>query len=304
MNQTINVWVATQINPAFSLAPFYKPILVGADHQTSEKRKKFVYLDNVGTTISNKNPKYCELTAVYWAWKNAKSDIVGLCHYRRFFLFNTKRYFRIDRLPFCDSDFELFKSVNYFTDDLLEFINKGGWIISPRKNLQTSIYNNYVSDSVCFKEDIDILIEIIVQKYPEYAKSIQEFFGAKRLNYFNMFISSWDEFNEYSTWLFDILFAVEESISFEGKTKQQKRVLGFLAERLLALYIYHNNKRIKEVLVGYYNPSHRALAIYSGNNYWLRQLIYVVLELCRSNKNILSCKFHCLFKYFQLRARL
>ena len=48
--------------------------------------------DNTGQNISTENRKYCELTAIYWAWKNYRAlgnpDYIGLSHYRRLFNLN------------------------------------------------------------------------------------------------------------------------------------------------------------------------------------------------------------------------
>ena len=58
----------------------YLPILVG-----NNKVKNNYLRDNTGDNISKKNKNYCELTALYWAWKNLDNKYIGLCHYRRYF---------------------------------------------------------------------------------------------------------------------------------------------------------------------------------------------------------------------------
>ena len=61
--------------------PVYLPVHVGAEGKDSIGYTP----DNTGENISAKNPYFCELTGLYWAWKNLDADFIGLVHYRRYF---------------------------------------------------------------------------------------------------------------------------------------------------------------------------------------------------------------------------
>ena len=77
----IKIIVATHKKYQMPTEEIYIPIHVGA-----EGKEKLEYVpDNTGENISVKNPYYCELTGLYWAWKNLDAEYIGLVHYRRYF---------------------------------------------------------------------------------------------------------------------------------------------------------------------------------------------------------------------------
>ena len=54
--------------------------------ELDEGREKFlVDVPHAGDNIDRLNPWYCELTGLYWMWRNRSTEYVGLEHYRRFF---------------------------------------------------------------------------------------------------------------------------------------------------------------------------------------------------------------------------
>ena len=77
----IKILVATHKQYWMPEDKIYLPIHVGR----VEKADLGYLGDDTGDNISAKNANYCELTGLYWAWKNLKCDYIGLCHYRRYF---------------------------------------------------------------------------------------------------------------------------------------------------------------------------------------------------------------------------
>ena len=63
----------------------------------------------------------------------------------------------------------------------------------------------------------------------------------------NMWITKKDIFDRYCRWLFDILFEVEKGIELQGYDGYQKRVMGFLSERLFRVWLFMQPEAITEV---------------------------------------------------------
>ena len=86
INNEINILVATHKPDKVYQDSIYTPIHVGKSLSRFKEEMKNIIGDDTGDNISTKNPYYCELTAIYWAWKNLPNTrIKGLCHYRRYF---------------------------------------------------------------------------------------------------------------------------------------------------------------------------------------------------------------------------
>ena len=173
------------------------PIQVGAGLTDS---RLFDTTDLSGDNISLKNKQYCELTGIYWAWKNDTSDYIGFSHYRRRFMISDNQ---IDYI--CSGEVDVI-----VTEPILNF---------------ATVKGQYYKDHD--GRDWEFLIE---------AKKIQD--GIYYFAY-NMFIMKRDILNQYCNFIFPILEYCEKKIGTKEDT-YQNRYIGFLAERLLSIFLEKN----------------------------------------------------------------
>lgn len=202
----------------------YTPLFVGA-----KDKESYGYLrDDTGDNISEKNQYYSELTGLYWIWKNSDADIVGLNHYRRLFVNG-----------FLGSG-DLLKK-EQIEKDLEEYD-----VIVRRKKLSNSVYDFFrlfVSE-----EDLLISCELFEKFYPNYKETFNKVLKGKDFFICSLFISNKYWLDNYCSWLFPYLFELEKEI-FKDNQFEQKRVLGYIGEILLMIYIEHNNFKTKEYYV-------------------------------------------------------
>lgn len=211
---------------------YYMPIFVGPNK--IEYGGEYV-TDKTKIQISEKNPNYCELTALYWIWKNVHNiDYVGLVHYRRLFYRN------------C-----LSKSYSHLISETrLEKYMKDYDMILPYKNYSTlSIRKEYTQDGSGLDKDLDLLQTVISDLYPEYLDDYITVLNGHQSYLYNMFFCKKELMDQYCEWLFAILSEVENRIDISQYNRQQARVFGYMAERLMSVYVLHNQLKIKELPV-------------------------------------------------------
>ncbi len=255
----LKIYIATHKKFNVPKSKYHIPLHVGR-----EGKEDLGYLgDNTGDNISLKNPNYCELTGLYWIWKNVKDeDYVGLCHYRRYFLKPSFLMEIINHYKLLEKKIKMF-----LKPDLYEihrhFTIKNNLLDKKIEKMENRLekdllkYNFVVLEKYWFSlpikihykighinEDLAILQEVITEKYPDYLKSYEKIMNGYKLTVCNMFITNKKNYNDYMVWLFDILNEVEKRIKI-SKYPHQARVFGFMSERLLNVYLEKNKYTIK-----------------------------------------------------------
>lgn len=193
--------------------------------------------DNTGDNISCKNANFCELTGLYWAWKNLEYEYIGLCHYRRYFGFGRHGNDMAGRHQaiFHRCDYEkLLKEYDVILPE------KRNYFIETVRSQYEHAHN---------KRDLDEAEKIVAEKYPEYSDAFIEVMNRKRLYILNMFVMKKELFDEYCAWLFDILFELEKRIDISQYNQYQARVFGFLGERLFNVWLKKRELKLVEVPV-------------------------------------------------------
>ena len=178
--------------------------------------------DDAGENISAKNANWCELTGLYWAWKNLKADAVGLVHYRRHFKANPERIAA-----------------------LLERHD----IILPRKRnyfIETN-YSQYAHAHHAV--DLDLTRTILAERHPDSLVAFDRVMKRTGGHRFNMLVMKRATLDAYCTWLFDILFELEKRLDISSYSTNDARVFGFVAERLLDVWLEATGRTFAELPV-------------------------------------------------------
>ncbi len=189
----------------YQLSGYQKEIQVGAaltDQRICE------LTDDIGEQISDRNRQFCELTALYWIWKNARQEIVGLEHYRRHFLLEESWLFNMKGRE-------------------IDVVLPTPLYVAP------NIAKNYRDRHAA--SDWDFMMDYMKKIYPDDYAQARDFFDTNLYSPCNMFIMRKRVLDDLCTWLFPILFICAEH-GGEREDGYQNRYPGFLSERLMTFF--------------------------------------------------------------------
>ena len=243
MVEDLDLYILTYNDKVHQIDDNYKVIQCGK--AISDINSDFIG-DDTGDNISYKNEYYVETTGIYWIWKNTKSKYVGNMQYRRYLSIN----------PLY----------------IKNILSNGYDIILPNPVTVNEYSLEFLYDVNHNINDILEIKKIISEKFPEYTNSYDKYIkNGHTLFYSNSFVTSRKIYDDLCNFCFSILFDFEKRFNLSNREDRlrhakealnryfqfkevshpgedhvlyQSRVCGYLFERLLTLYIFHNKLNV------------------------------------------------------------
>lgn len=252
MNKRVKIVVCCHKKDIMAVCPPFMPLHVGkALHPELELG---IPGDDTGDNISNKNASYCELTGIYWAWKHlTDTDIIGVCHYRRYFDFHRQcpDWYPQKTVPtsaFMQTDITL-------PESLVENLSDGTVFVPVARHYRCSIAQDYCNHHI--SDDLRTLENVVYELYPNDTSAFRSvMFQSNRLSPCNMFIMTRGDFSTYCNWLFSILGEVEKRTDISHYSPVQRRIYGYMGERLLNVYLHARGFKVRHLPILYFTEQH------------------------------------------------
>ena len=254
-NKNIKILVSAHKQYRMPEEDIYLPLHVGAEGKNDLGYTK----DNTGDNISSKNPYYCELTGLYWAWKNLDFDYLGVAHYRRHFYLKKK------------GD----KWQSLLTSSQAQELCDNFDIILPskRRYFIESLYSHYAH--TFDGKHLDIAENIIEEQFPDILPYFKNTMKQTSGYMFNMFIMNKELINEYCTFLFKVLLNMECKIDYKNLSAFESRLFGRVSELLFNVWLNYKKDTDKNIRIKQIHSIHM-----EPINWWKKGMSFLKAKFC------------------------
>lgn len=185
-------------------------------------RQKFIIdVKHNEDNIDFLNPWYCELTGLYYLWKNVNDDIVGLEHYRRYFV---------------NKNFKL------LTENDIKNILKTSDVICKKHNFKTNLKGYGLFYKNKWMGILEHYFNLIAEEDKNFSIFLRQRLKGDYFAQCNMFICKKEIIDNYCDFLFNVLAKFKSTEFFKIN-----RIIGYLAEITLGPWLEYNKYKI------YYN---------------------------------------------------
>lgn len=232
-------------------SPICLPVHVGralAVEPTAAWLRQRMPGDDTGDNVSALNGTLCELTAMYWAWKNFQKlgspEWIGLMHYRRHFLLGREAGEAVrERLRVVYETL----TPGYLADAALtteaaaRILDGVDIVVANPARLDLTVAEQFRLDAVrpehrCRPEVLDMAVAALARRHPGHAAAAWRYLEGREHYWGNMFVMGRELFFRYAEWLFGILFETGERLYPDGMAGARDRALGYVGERLLGVF--------------------------------------------------------------------
>lgn len=288
----IQIFVSHRIDIDSELVdnPVYVPVRCGAVFDSENPME--ILGDDTGDNISERRMSFCEFTVQYWAWKNTQAEYYGLCHYRRYLSFSSKRH-QVDEsgmiyVPVMTNGAKRDYGLLDATAMKRKIVQYDAVVseYAPVKNIPTphgkqkTVYEMWRAHEGEFFDGkaLPLLFQLIDELAPEYSLSAREYFSGELHRGYNCYVLKQELFDRLCRLQFPIMFEAERRLDTTGYTQTMLRTPAFLGEMLYGIFIYHittkEQWRVQELQLIFFRDTDR----FKGLLDYLKRVVWSRLD--------------------------
>lgn len=262
MMDDIKVFVSHRIDydSTVPLVPELIPVRCGAIYDRSKNAD--LQGDDTGENISNKRFSYCELTVLYWAWKNTKADYYGLCHYRRYFNWSSNEYVPDGYGNVLDTRItpEALAKYGIDSESIHRVVSDCDMVVAKAQDVTKypggylSVWDQYSKAEHLHEKDLELLLKVIEDIHPEDLQTAKEYLLGTTAYVCNLFVMKGELFHQYCPWLFSILNEFEKRADTKYYSAEGYRTTAHIGERLLGVFVLKMRKERPDIRITELQP--------------------------------------------------
>ena len=209
--------------------------------------------DDTGDNISKLNRYLCEMSGVYWAWKNydklGDPDYIGFMHYRRLLDFTYRTLllsydekFILPHTHYISKDY--IKRYGLTDKCILKTIKTADICHADLSSRRATIKDWFLFKLAKWCQLDTNVFSSVFDAIDKNSYDVDEFLNSHEHYEFNCFIMKKEIFFKYCEFMFSLLLPPIDKLNFNSYTgKHSKRVLAFISERLTGMFIFQQRKK-------------------------------------------------------------